>query len=135
MQGRETVVQASYFVDSSSRLGSFTGDLKVSLDEADVAGDEAGRDKLLRLWLEYLDHDLLEMRPSDLRRYIAGCSVWKSFGKDPVIKTADTPCVAFVCLFEPSLITIIAIAACYRYGVRGSEGWWNDTVLPRLQTL
>lgn len=117
---------------ASSGAGAALADLKVALDAAISARDNAGKEDLYGLLYEHVEGRLAKHSPSSLVRYLRSRSVWRTHGNHKVFKTADEPCVAYVAVDRNGSLQILVLGFCYRYP--GSEGaWWSGVIRPRLE--
>lgn len=133
-----TDVRLLYFGRGNSRppdAGSFMQDLDAALDQALQAGDKAGEDLLVDLWLTHLEARLGGMTAAALTDYLERVTPWRCDDKWPVFKTVDQPCLAFTCARTAEGADLLALAICYRYPGGSAETWWRVTVMPRLQAV
>ena len=119
----------------SGVLESFLDDLANAVDEALAAGDEHGAARLRELWLDHFEGQLPAKGAASLIAYLETRQVWRQDSDWVVLKTVDVPCIAYTAqVDEEDAITLIALAACYRYPGK-EEDWWTQVVLPRLRSL
>ena len=129
-------VETQYYDDGASGgVESFHKDILTGLQAASRRLDHVGAERLADLWLIYLEEQLGCKSAQALERYVDSLSVWRWFGTDPIIKTMDTPCVAFTLFRTDESLVLIAIGACYNYPQGGETAWWDNVILPRLRRL
>jgi hypothetical protein len=132
---RHVAVQTCYYQSENGRDDSFFGDVLASLLLASAHGDKFGAEKLWDLWVVHLETNLAAMSPDRLEQYFTTRQAWRWFGSDPVLKTVDTPCVAYIRYRSSSTLMIVGMGACYQYPPAGEEAWWQGVILPRLRRL
>jgi hypothetical protein len=117
-------------------VNAFVIDMSVACDQAYAASDIEGHDALNRVWLDYFEKYLGNMKGPELVKYLQGRQVWQREGDWLVFATIDEPCLAYTAQQGPGdAVALIALGVCYRYPAGGRNGWWRDVIQPRVRTL
>ncbi len=125
------MVAIRYFKDrSGGSLGSFGADFR-SAHRA-----SARPAKVRTLVLDHLHVDLGRKTDRAMDRYLETRQIWKSHGVWKVIKTSETPCIAYTAHADPAgAITIEALGVCDTYPGGSAETWWANLIRPRVESL
>jgi hypothetical protein len=130
-------VVVRYFDDQNNQaLGSFMEDFLTSYDSAVAAGDNAARLRIRALWLNYLE-GLGALSASQFLTYFAARQIWRVHAQWQVVKTPDTPCVAYTAQINLASggVSIYALGVAYTYPRASEDAWWNDVILPRVRSF
>lgn len=109
--------------------------MATALRAARAAGDAEARTSLFGAWIDHIEGTLASKSSAQLRRYLRP-RVWRTIGDFPVFRTAGPPFVAYTTYeLTDGSITVVALAACYRFPQGGEAQWETTVIVPRLALL